>query len=34
LNKPLVNWTEAHQDEVAAARATYDARAAAEPALV
>jgi DNA-binding HxlR family transcriptional regulator len=30
----LVNWTEAHQDEVAAARATYDARAAAELALV
>ena len=29
----LVNWTEAHQDEVAAARATYDAHDSAEPAL-
>ena len=30
----LVNWTESHQDEVAAARAAYDARQAAEPSLV
>ncbi len=30
----LVNWTESHQDEVAAARAAYDARQAIEPSLV
>lgn len=29
----LVTWTEAHQNEIAAARAEYDARAAGSPAL-
>jgi DNA-binding HxlR family transcriptional regulator len=32
--KALVTWTEAHQDEIAAARATYDRRAAREVAVL
>lgn len=31
--RALVTWTEAHQDEIAAARSAYDARAAAEQEL-